>query len=88
MPLIEADRAARAQGYGGFSSYEHELMRREGPMIAGQISRAAALLASIWLHEWERASRPAVCQTLPRIRRLRHPRVLSRRISLAAASRP
>jgi len=62
MPLIEGDRAARAQRYGGFSAYERELMRREGPMIAGQISRAAALLASVWLYDWERAGRPAVCQ--------------------------
>ena len=65
MPLIEGDRAARAHSYGGFSSYERELMRREGSMIAGQISRAAALLASIWLHEWERAGRPGVCQASP-----------------------
>lgn len=66
MPLIEGDRAARAQSYGGgFRSYERELMRREGSMIAGQISRAAALLASIWLQEWERAGRPAVCQASP-----------------------
>jgi len=83
MPLIEGDRAARAQSYGGLDSYDREFMRREGPMIAGQISRAAGLLASIWLHEWERAGRPAVCQTLPRIRRLRHHRALS----LTAAGR-
>lgn len=83
MPLIEGDRAARAQSHGGFDSYEREFMHREGPMIAGQISRAAALLASIWLHEWESANRPVMCQTLPRIRRLRHHRVRS----LAAAGR-
>ncbi len=65
MPLIEGDRAARAHSYGGVDSYDREFMRREGPMIAGQISRASGLLASIWLYEWERAGRPAVCAASP-----------------------
>lgn len=63
MPLINADRAARAHSYGNFSSYERELMRYDGSMIAVQIQRAASLLASIWLYEWDRAGRPEVCKT-------------------------
>jgi hypothetical protein len=47
-------------------------MERDGPMIAGQIARGAALLASIWLYEWEHAGRPVMCQTWVRPRRLRH----------------
>jgi len=69
MQLIAGDRAARAASHGNFDSYERELMRREGAMIAGQIARGATLLASIWFYEWERAGRPAVCNASVRIRR-------------------
>ncbi len=67
--ILEGDRAARAQSDGGFESYERELMKRNGTLIAGQISRAASLLASIWLYEWDRAGRPPLCQTSPPARR-------------------
>jgi hypothetical protein len=70
MPLIQGDRAARAQSHGNFAAYERDLMRREGSMITDQVSRAAALLASIWLYEWQRAGRPALCPQAPQI----HPR--------------
>ncbi len=75
MQLIEGDRAARAQSHGGVDSYDSAFMERDGPMIAGQIARGAALLASFWLYEWERAGRPAMCQTGVRPRRSRRHRM-------------
>ena len=67
--ILEGDRAARAQSDGGFESYERELMRRDGTLIAGQISRAASMLASIWFYEWDRAGRPPLCRASPPPRR-------------------
>ncbi len=57
--LLQADRAARQHGSG--TAYEEALMSRAGPMIEGQIARAASVLASIWLYEWRRAGSPAGC---------------------------
>ena len=38
-------------------------MSRAQPMIAGQIARAASVLASIWIYEWKRAGSPAACES-------------------------
>ena len=65
MTMLEGDRAARAQSDGRSESYERELMKRDGTLIAGQISRAASMLASIWFYEWDRAGRPPLCQASP-----------------------
>jgi len=59
--LLEADRAARRQSFGGRSAYDDALMSRARPMIVGQVARAASVLASIWLYEWKRAGSPAGC---------------------------
>ena len=59
--LLQADRAARRQSSGGPSAYDDALMSRARPMLAGQIARAASVLASIWLYEWKRAGSPAGC---------------------------
>lgn len=65
MTMLEADRAARAQASRRVQPYERELMKRNGTLIAGQISRAASLLASIWIYEWDRAGHPPLCQVSP-----------------------
>lgn len=62
--LLEADRAART--HASASSYDDALMNRAQPMIAGQIARAASVLASIWLYEWKRAGSPAGCDAVQR----------------------
>ncbi len=59
--LLDADRAARKQSAG--SAYDDALMSRAQPLIAGQIARAASVLASIWLYEWKRAGSPAGCES-------------------------
>ncbi len=59
--LLQADRAARRQSSGGPGAYDDALMSRARPMLAGQIARAASVLASIWLYEWKRAGSPAGC---------------------------
>ncbi len=56
--LLQDDRAARQS-----SNYDAAFMSRAQPMIAGQIARAASLLASIWIYEWKRASSPAACES-------------------------
>ena len=76
MPLIEGDRAARAASHDSVVSYERDLMKREGAMITGQVSRAAALLASIWMYEWQRAGRPALCPQVPQIHRRRSHKII------------
>ena len=38
-------------------------MSRAQPMIAGQIARAASVLASIWIYEWKRAGSPVTCES-------------------------
>ena len=59
--LLQADRAARRQSSGGRDAYDDALMSRARPMLAGQIARAASVLASIWLYEWKRAGSPPGC---------------------------
>jgi hypothetical protein len=56
--LLQDDRAARKS-----SDYDAALMSRAQPMIAGQIARAASVLASIWIYEWKRAGSPAACES-------------------------
>jgi Zinc dependent phospholipase C len=56
--LLQDDRAARQS-----SDYDAALMSRAQPMIAGQIARAASVLASIWIYEWKRAGSPAACES-------------------------
>ncbi len=60
--LLEADRAARRQS----SNYDDAFMSRAEPMIAGQIARAASVLASVWLYEWQRAGSPPGCDAARR----------------------
>ena len=55
--LLQDDRAARQS-----PDYDAALMSRAQPMIAGQIARAASVLASIWIYEWKRAGSPAACE--------------------------
>ena len=60
--VIRDDRAARDAGaYRGYE-YQRALMDHDAAMFAGQIARAASLLGSIWLYEWQRAGSPAACQ--------------------------
>jgi Zinc dependent phospholipase C len=61
--VIRNDRAARDEGDFGGQRYRHDIIHAEGPMLAGQIARAASVLGSIWLYEWRRANSPAICQT-------------------------
>ncbi|MGC1191051.1 MAG: zinc dependent phospholipase C family protein [Candidatus Binatus sp.] len=56
--LLQDDRAARQS-----SDYNAALMSRAQPMIAGQIARAASVLASIWIYEWKRAGSPVTCES-------------------------
>jgi len=59
--VIGADRRARASSGGVEQTYEVDLMRDEGAMIAGQIADSASRLASIWIYEWNQAGHPAAC---------------------------
>ncbi|MDO8433151.1 MAG: S1/P1 nuclease [Candidatus Binatus sp.] len=58
--FIQADRAARNSG--SRSQYDDAFLRREKPLIVSEIARAASLLASIWLFEWQQSHSPVRCK--------------------------
>jgi hypothetical protein len=59
--VIQSDRAVRASSGRDWQVYDHDLMSREGTMIAGQVAAASSVLSSIWLYEWSQAGHPAAC---------------------------
>ncbi len=61
--VIREDRAARDQGAYAPQAYADTLVRADAPMLARQLARAATVLASIWLYEWNRAGKPDSCES-------------------------
>jgi hypothetical protein len=59
--VIYTDRAARASAPIHTSQFDAALLARERSLIASQVARAASVLGSVWLFEWEQAGRPAAC---------------------------
>jgi hypothetical protein len=60
--VIRDDRAARDAGDYGGHDYQHAVMEADASMYARQITRAASVLASIWLYDWHGADSPAACE--------------------------
>ena len=61
--VIREDRAARDQGAYDRGRYADAIMKQEAPMLAGQVARAASVLASLWLYDWTRAGKPDSCES-------------------------
>jgi zinc dependent phospholipase C len=59
--VIKADRAARSSDGGNQDFYQTSITHQLQPLFEAQISRAASVLASIWLVEWKMAGSPATC---------------------------
>ncbi len=59
--VIRDDRVARDQDAYGGPQYQRAMLREDGAMVAGQIARAASVLAELWLYEWRRAGSPSAC---------------------------
>jgi hypothetical protein len=59
--VLEADRAIRIEyGYSKYA-YDRALLQREGGLMTEQVARAASVLDSIWIFEWQSAGRPSAC---------------------------
>jgi hypothetical protein len=64
--VISADRETRAEVPAHSREFERRLIGLEQGFIAGQVARAASVLGSVWLYEWEQAGRPASCAAAAR----------------------
>ncbi len=60
--VIRDDRAARDHGAFRGPEYRRALLAEGRAMLAHELARAASVLGSLWLYEWQRAGRPAVCE--------------------------
>lgn len=61
--VIREDRAARDRGAYGGGEYADAVVRADGATLARQLARAASVLGSIWLYDWDRAGKPDSCET-------------------------
>ncbi|MGH7988329.1 MAG: S1/P1 nuclease [Candidatus Binataceae bacterium] len=59
--VLQADRAVRFEHGYSKRAYDRALLQREGGLMAEQVARAASVLGSIWLFEWQSAGSPNAC---------------------------
>ncbi|MGH8013748.1 MAG: S1/P1 nuclease [Candidatus Binataceae bacterium] len=59
--VLQADRTVRLEYGYSKRAYNRALLEREGGLMAEQVARAASVLGSIWLFEWQSAGSPNTC---------------------------